>query len=68
MLTTEQPNNRTEGGGTVVVLDDSFEKTDLEQKIKDSLAATDVLLVGRPTRTITPIYCHPVDISDVDDM
>lgn len=36
----------SEGGGTVVVLDDSFEKTDLEQKIKDSLAATDVLLVS----------------------
>ena len=30
----------------MVVLDDSFEKTDLEQKIKDSLAATDVLLVS----------------------
>jgi len=35
-----------EGGGTIVVLDDSLDKTDLEQKIKDSLSATDVLLVS----------------------
>ena len=52
----------------MVVLDDSFEKTDLEQKIKDSLAATDVLLVGHAyNHTHILTHCHPVDLSDVDD-